>query len=93
MTLVSNGKFFTEDTSLFSMNENLSAKYLKNDLVKISYWRFQWKMNFNPDPAKQTQELIFSRKTKKQNHLPLSFNRSFVIETASQNHLGMVLDS
>ena len=31
----------------------------------IHKWAFQWKMNFNPDPAKQIQEVIFSRKTKK----------------------------
>ena len=25
----------------------------------------QWKMSFNPDPSKQAQQVIFSRKTKK----------------------------
>lgn len=29
---------------------------------------FQWKVNFNPDPAKQAQEAIFSRETKKTPH-------------------------
>ena len=27
-------------------------------------------MSFNPDPNKQAQEVIFSRKTEKINHLP-----------------------
>ena len=31
-------------------------------------------MNFNPEPTKQAQEVIFSRKTKKLPHHPLVFN-------------------
>ena len=37
-----------------------SANELNNNLAKISTWVFQWKMNFNPDPNKQAQEVIFS---------------------------------
>ena len=33
----------------------------------INNWSYQWKINFNPDPNKQAQEVIFSRKTKKIN--------------------------
>ena len=44
--------------------KTLSAKNLNNDQAKISYWTFQWKINFNLDPAKQAQEVILSRKTK-----------------------------
>ena len=40
-----------------------TANNLNNDLKEINKWAFQWKMNFNPDPTKQTQEAIFSRKT------------------------------
>ena len=29
----------------------------------IHNWDFQWKINFNPDPTKQAQEVIFSCKT------------------------------
>ena len=63
----SNVKLFADDTSLFSVvhNANTTAKELNNDLVKISRWAYQWKMSFNPDPSKQAQEVIFSRKTKK----------------------------
>ena len=46
-------------------NANTTAKELNNDLVKISRSAYQWKMSFNPDPSKQAQEVIFSRKTKK----------------------------
>ena len=51
------------------------------------------KMSFNPDPSKQAQEVIFSRKTKKEYHRPLTFNNYNVSETNSQKHLGVVLDN
>ena len=65
--LSSNAKLFADDTSLFSVvhNANTTAKELNNDLVKISRWGYQWKMSFNPDPSKQAQVVILSRKTKK----------------------------
>ena len=50
-------------------------------------------MSFNPDPSKQAQELIFSRKTKKEYHPTLTFNNNNVSETNSQKHLGVVLDN
>ena len=42
---------------------------LNNDLVKINNWAYQWKMSFDPDPNKQAQEVIFSRKTRKIDYL------------------------
>ena len=51
-------------------------------------------MNFSPDPKTQAQEVIFSRKTKKINHLPLTFSESTISQTASQKHwFGLTLDS
>ena len=50
-------------------------------------------MNFNPDPNKQAQELIFSRKINKINHAPLLFNQNLVKSSVTQKHLGMVLDT
>ena len=38
---------------------------VKKDLKLISNWAFQWKMSLNPDPSKQAQEIIFSRKKMK----------------------------
>ena len=35
---------------------------LNDDLVKISNWAYQWKISFNPDPNKQAQEVIFSKR-------------------------------
>ena len=55
---------FADDTSLFSVvhDSQTSANDLNKDLEIIN-WTFQWKMNFNPDPAKQAHEVMFSRKT------------------------------
>ena len=46
--------------------------------MKISDWAFQWKMRFNPDPKKQAQEEIFSKKINKIDHPPLYFNQRLV---------------
>ena len=88
--LSSNAKLFAEDTSLFSVfhDVNTSAKELNNDLKKVNDWALQWKMSFNPDPSKQVQEVIFSRKSKRPTHLPLVFNNN----NFSQKHLGVILD-
>ena len=63
--LISNPKLFPDDTSLFSVVQDitLSAKNLNDDLKKINKWAFQWKMSFNPDPNKQAQEVIFFQET------------------------------
>ena len=50
-------------------------------------------MSFSPDPNKQAQEVIFSRKTTKDYHPPLAFNNNNVPETDSQKHLPVVLDN
>ena len=49
---------------LFSLVHDIStsARDLNEGLDKIGNWAFQWKINFNPDPNKQAQEIIFSRK-------------------------------
>ena len=92
--LESNVKLFADDTSIFSvvLDPNLSATQLNNDLQKIQQWAYQWKMIFNPDPSKQAQEVIFSRKNAKPFHPNLIFNQSNVIRTSSQKHLGLILD-
>ena len=60
--LQSNPKLFADDTSLFATVKDIttSTASLNNDLTKISEWAIQRKMNFNPDPSKQAQELLFS---------------------------------
>ena len=65
--LASNPKLFTDDTSLFSVVQNINstANDLKSGLIKISNWAFPWKTRFNPQPIKQAEEVIFSRKINK----------------------------
>ena len=92
--LGSNVKPLVDDTSMFSIVRdpiNTSRK-LNDDLDKISLWANKWKMSFNPDPSKQTQEVIFSRKINKVYHPPLLFNNSTVQQISSQKHLGIYLD-
>ena len=50
-------------------------------------------MNFNPDPTKQTQEVIFCPKLQITNHPCLIFNQNTFNLTESQKHFGMFLDS
>ena len=50
-------------------------------------------MSFNPDPNRQAQEVIFSRKLKKKPHPPLVFNNASVSQCKSQKHLGIILES
>ena len=89
-----NVRLFADDFSLFSVadNINLSATNLNSDLSKINAWASQWKMTFNPDPDKQAQEVIFSRKVKKTSHPPLNFNNNSVKQVQFQKHLSVYLD-
>ena len=59
--IISMCKIFADDTSLFSkvLDINKSVTELNTDLEKISQWAYQWKMQFNPDPNKQANEIIF----------------------------------
>ena len=50
-------------------------------------------MNFNPDPAKQAQELIFSCNLQMINRLSIFFSENIVPQTSVQKHLGTFLDS
>ena len=92
--LESNVKFFADDTSMFLVVHdpiNTSQK-LNNYLDRVSLWDNKWKMSFNPDPSKQAQEVIFSRRINKVYHPPLLFNNSTVQQISSQKHLGIHLD-
>ena len=60
---------------------------------RIHYQAFQKKMSFNPDPSKQAHEVIFTRKLQKSTCSQLSFNNSTVMQSVTQKHLGMFLDT
>ena len=47
-------------------------------------------MSFNPDPSKEAQRVIFSRKVNKDSHPSLTFNNSIVYQVMSQKHLGII---
>ena len=71
-----NAKLFAVDTSLFSTVKvsDRIANNLNKDLEEINKWAFQWKMRFNPDPTKQVEEVVFSRKATKKIHPKIFFN-------------------
>ena len=93
--LISNTKLFADDTSFFSVVQDitLSVKNLNDYLKKINKWAFQWKMSFNPDPNKQAQEVIFSRKLNKPNHPSLNFNNTIVIQATTHKRQSMNLNT
>ena len=90
----SNINFFADDTMLFSVVKNpaVSAADLNHDLDSICQWAHQWKMEFNPDPAKQATEVLFSCKKSTPNHPQLIFNGTAVVRLNDQKHLGLILD-
>ena len=88
--LSSNPRLFADDMSLFS-DTNLSANALNNDVLKINNWAYQWKISFNHDLSKQSEEYIFSRNIKKPSHPVLIFHNNQVIQTPYQKHLGLFL--
>ena len=93
--LSSSVKLFADDTSLFSVVYDIhsSTSDLNKDLKIINEWALQWKMGFDPDPNKQAQEVIFTRKSKNMRHPPLIFNKSNVFQSTTQKHLGLILDN
>ena len=90
-------KIFADDNSLFAkvLDVNKSVTELNADLEKINQWAYQWKMQFNPDPNKQANEVIFSRKSISHNlpHPPIKFNERIITKCNHDKHLGIILDS
>ena len=87
-------KTFTDDTSLFShvFHKCKSQIVLNNDLQDKSNWTFQWKMQFNPEPKKQAQEVYFTKKSNNENTLPIIFNNTKAVTCTTQKYLGLSLD-
>ena len=82
--LKSECKLFADDTFLFSVvnDINTSASDINEDLEIIGNLAFKWKINFNPDPNKQAQEVIFSRKKTASLDLVVYFDT----DTDTDNH-------
>ena len=66
---------------------NAGAKQLCEGLGNIEEWPFQWKMSFNPDPCKQAQEVVFTRKVKKVVRPQIFFNNKSFQQVSSHTLL------
>ncbi len=84
---------FADDVSLFTEVKDCTeaTDILNNDLLEITKWSFQWKMQFNPDINKQATEVCFSNK-RVSNALALQFNDNVVNSVVYHKHLGLILD-
>ena len=60
------------------------ANKLYNDFYKTNNQTFSWKISSNPDPSKQVQEVIFSRKTRNISHLSLRSVNRIVSQSSDQ---------
>ena len=72
---------------------NISASDLNKNLVKTGNCAFKWKINFHPDPNKQAQEIMFSRKKAAPRHPVVYFDKIPVKLTQIRKHHGKMLDS
>ena len=70
----------------------ISESELNHDIQIISNWAFRWKMQFNPDPNKQAQEVYFSEKSNNENFLPVTFSNVKVVTCSTHKYLGLLLD-
>ena len=84
----SNVMFFADDTMFFSIVNDplISAIDLNHDLNMICQRAHQWKMEFNPDPTKQANEILFYFKKSSPNHPQLIFNGFAVVNVNEQKH-------
>ena len=55
-------------------------------------WAYQCKMSFNPDPAKQAEQVIFSTEVFKVEHPAIYFCGSEVETVPHHKHIGLILD-
>ena len=87
-------KTFVNDTSLCShvSDKSTSQHELNKDLQGVSNWASQWKMQLNPDPNKQAQEVYFLKKGNNVSSHPVLFNNTKVVTCSSQKDVGLVLD-
>ena len=85
-------KIFADDTSLFSKVID-TCNSQNADLESISNWTYQWKLQFNPHPKKQANEVIFSHKSNTYIYPPVKFNNNTINKCPHQKHLGVVLNS
>ena len=85
--LTTNVKLFADDTLLFCVVHNMNASTinLSYDLNKIWNSAIRKQMNFDPNPSKQAQEIIFSRKLQTKNQNSVYFNRNCALSKTYEN--------
>ena len=85
---------FADDTSVFNVvfSTDISAEVLNQDPRTVQDWAYQWKMSFNPDPAKQGEQVIFSTKASKVEHPAICFCGSEVETVPHHKHIELILD-
>jgi len=86
----SNIRLFTDDTSLYISVETpeIAASKLNHDLQQVHEWSKSWLVTFNPA---KTESMIFSKKTKKPDHLPLYLNGVPITQVKIHKHLGLTI--
>ena len=84
-------KFFPMTYLYFNVyDKSTSQSELNKGLLANSNKTFQWKMQFNPDPNKQAQEVyFFEKKLIMKARIQYHLNTKVVI-CSSQKHLGIV---
>ena len=82
------------DTSLLShvSDKSTSQNELNKYFQAISNWASQWKIQINPDPNKQAQQVHFSKKANVSLDHRTFKNTKFVTCSSSQKHLGLALE-
>ena len=70
-----------------------SQNALNSNLETFSNWVYQWKLQFNSDPKKQPNEVIFSCKSDTYIHPPVKFSNNTITKCSHQMHVGVALDS
>ena len=87
-------KIFADDTFRFSKIHDIdvSAKESNSELEKNSKRDFHWKIQFNPDPNKLVNEVIFSKKSNNCSHPPVTFNNNDINKYPNHKHLEVFLD-
>ena len=80
-------------TFLATNNKDSSANKLNQDLNRINYWTFQWKMSFNLDSSKEAQKVIFFLDLQKSTHRTLSFINNTITQSVTQKQQAMLLNT
>ena len=87
--LESTVKLFADNKSISHIfhDPNASHEILNNDLTRLLEWAYRWKTSFSLDPSKQAQEMLFSIKVTKKDHLNIIFNGNTIKKSANKKTL------